>query len=346
MSKIEFLPPPPSPQKLSQTPVVSRKRSETRSAPRAPSPDQAPASAAEDQLLFNTIPELAVPNIDQRVLAAILKKLGVDFFQSALAGETETIKFDQTRLQTLAKENQKKLADMLKKVEKQKKAGILGKIFGWIAAAIGTILGSVFAVVSFGSGAALAGTLIAASVTLAVSLVIASSTGGMEKLVDALAKAFAGAFEAFGMDHKKAMRVSKIMSEALIAIAVIAVQIILAVASGGASVANFANELANKIASFTVKAVNITMALVAAAGAGASTASGVFNFQMLRDQADMTENKAFLRKMHTLIEAQQDMIQEIINDLMGTQGNMNKLIKDENENRGILADIDAQPSAV
>ena len=344
MSRIESSPPPPSPQKLSQTSAVSRKKRETRSAP--PAPDQAPASDAEDQLLFNTIPELAAPNIDQRVLAAILKKLGVDFFQSALAGETSTIKFDQTRLQTLAKANQKKLADMLKKIEKQKKAGILGKIFGWIAAAIGTILGSVFAVVSFGSGSALAGTLIAVSVTLAVSLVIATSTGGMEKLVDALAKAFAEAFEAFGMDHKKAMRVSKIMSEALIAIAVIAIQIVLAVASGGASVANFANELANKIASFTVKAVNIAMALVAAAGAGASTASGVFNFQMLRDQADMTETKAFLKKMHTLIEAEQDMIQEIINDLMGTQGNMNKLIKDENENRGILADIDAQPSAV
>ena len=344
MSRIESSPPPPSSQKLSQTSAVSRKKREARPAP--PAPDQASASDAEDQLIFNTIPELAAPNIDQRVLAAILKKLGVDFFQSALAGETSTIKFDQTRLQTLAKANQKKLADMLKKIEKQKKAGILGKVFGWIAAAIGTILGSVFAVVSFGSGSALAGTLIAASVTLAVSLVIATSTGGMEKLVDALAKAFAEAFEAFGMDHKKALRVSKIMSEALIAIAVIAVQIILAVASGGASVANFANELANKIASFTVKAVNIAMALVAAAGAGASTASGVFNFQMLRDQADMTENKAFLKKMHTLIEAEQDMIQEIINDLMGTQGNMNKLIKDENENRGILADIDAQPSAV
>ena len=344
MSRIESSPPPPSPQKLSQTSAVSRKNRKTRSAP--PAPDQALASEAEDQLLFNTIPELAVPNIDQRVLAAILKKLGVDFFQSALAGETSTIKFDQTRLQTLAKANQKKLADMLKKIEKQKKAGILGKIFGWIAAAIGTILGSVFAVVSFGSGSALAGTLIAVSVTLAVSLVIASSTGGMEKLVDALAKAFAEAFEAFGMDHKKALRVSKIMSEALIAIAVIAIQIVLAVASGGASVANFANELANKIASFTVKAVNVAMALVAAAGAGAATASGVFNFQMLRDQAGMTENKAFLKKMHTLIEAEQDMIQEIINDLMGTQGNMNKLIKDENENRGILADIDAQPSAV
>ncbi len=308
-------------------------------------PVQSPISP-EDQLLFNTIPNLAVPNIDQQVLVGILKKLGVDFLQSALSGEVSTIKFDQERLQTLAKDNQKKLAHMLKKIEKRKKAGLLGKIFSWIGAALGTILGSVFAVLSFGSGSVVAGMLISASVALTISLAAASSTGGMEKLVDALAKGFSKMFEAFGMDAKQAKRISKIVAEVVIAIIVIAAQIVIAVFSGGASLESTVSTLANKIMSLSVKAASVALGLVALAGAGTQTASGVYNFEATRDQADMTENKAFLQKMHALIAMEQDMIQELIRDMMSTQKNMNQLIKDENKTRGILADIDAQPSAV
>ena len=304
------------------------------------------SGATKNQLLLNALPELASPTLDQQVLVNILKKLSVDLSQSTLAGEVETIKFDQNRLQTLAKENIKKLQHVLKAIAKRKKAGLLGKIFSWIAAAIGTVLGAVFAVATFGSGSVLAGVMITMSTTLAVSLTIASATGGADKMAAELAKAFENMLTSFGMDPKKAKSISKIMAQVTIAVIVIAVQVMMLVMTGGASAENFAQEMVNKIASFTIKATSIAMGYIQLASAGTSTAAGVYNYQSLQSQADIADNKAFLQKMHSVIEAEQDMIQELINIITKTQTNMANLIKSENENRGMLANIDGMPSAV
>ena len=312
-------------------------------ASRPPSP---PQISKTDQMIFNEFPELALPEIDQAILATILKKLGVDVFDSELAGEQSGVKFDQQKLQSITDNNIKKLGSIHKKKKKKSVWAKVGRILGWVAAGLGIVLGVVLAIVSFGTGAVLAGVLITMSIALAVTLIALEETGVMDKLADQLAKPMTSMFEEFGMSKDKAKRAGRIAAQVLIAVIVIAVQLTLAIASGGANSFEFANELAQKVAAFSIKAVAISMAVVSAASAGTQVASSVYNYQMMQDQADMIENDGFLAKLHAMIESQQNMIREIIDVLLGTQTKMSKLIKDENESRGILADIDAQPSAV
>ena len=126
----------------------------------------------------------------------------------------------------------------------------------------------------------------------------------------------------------------------------IAVQIVLAIASGGATAANFASELANKVASLSVKAVNFALAVDQLAGAGANTASGVYSYQAMETQGDMEHDKAILKKIQTLIDDEQDTIKEIIQHLLSSQKSMGQLVKNENEARGSLSDIGAGQATV
>ena len=177
----------------------------------AKTPAASKASEQQTTPLFATFPQLAAGDIDQKMLVDILKKLEVDLFGSELSSQTSVIKTDQDVIKDLSKSNQKKLADMLKSVEKKKSSGLIGKIFGWIGAALGIILGTVLAIVSFGTGATAAGVLIAVSVALAVTLIILSTTGGMDKMMNALAKPIAQMFEDFGMDPKKRSKQLKLL---------------------------------------------------------------------------------------------------------------------------------------
>lgn len=326
---------------IRQTPGVKQKQQKTG----APTPRSAPNKKASNPL-FSTFPQLALPSIDQKQLVDILKKLEVDLFENQLSSETAVIETDQDQIKELTKNNQKRLADMLKKIEKKKHTSLVGQIFGWIGAVLGVVLGAVLAVVSFGTGSAVAGTLIALSVALAVTMVVLSATGGMDKMVAGLAKPLAKMFESFGMDAKKAREVAQITSQVLITVAVIAIQITLAVASGGASAANFTSELANKIASISMKVVNFSLAANQMAAAGLNTASGVYNYQAKEALAGSESDKAILRKIEALIEDEDDTIKELLGHLLSSQKNMGQLIKNENENRATLADIDASSATV
>jgi hypothetical protein len=308
-------------------------------------PQRAPVDD-QSSPLFATFPQLASPAIDQKMLVDIIKKLEVDLFESQMSGETEVVKANQDSIQDLAKTNQKKLADMLKKLDKKKHAGLIGKIFGWIGAALGVVLGVVLAVVSFGTGAVAAGALISMSVALAVTLVILSSTGAMNKITEGLAKPIAKMLENFGVDSKKAKQIAQITAQVVVAVAVIAVQIALAVASGGASAANFASTLANKIASISMKVVNFALAADQLAAAGANQASAVYNYQALNDKSQSESDIAILKKIQALIEEEEDTLKEVLSHLLSVQKNMGQLINSENENRGALADIDASSAAV
>ena len=309
-------------------------------------PPPAQAGKAATSPLFATFPQLAESGIDQKMLVDILKKLEADLFEGQLSSESSVIQTDEKEMKDLSKHNQKLFADMLKKVEKQKHTGIIGKVFGWIGAALGVVLGAVLAVVSFGTGATAAGALIAVSVALAVTMVILSASGGMSKMVNAFAKPLASAFEAFGMDAKAAKRAAQITAQVIITVVVIAVQIVLAVASGGSTAANFASELANKIASITVKVTNFALAANQLASAGLGTASGVYRYEAMSDESKTDNNKAILKKIEDLIADEEDTIKEIMQYLSGVQKNMGGLIKSENQSRGELAQIDAQSTAV
>ena len=335
-----------------RTAVAQKTRAKKSATPSKRSPSRQPAAAPmpkmsdEDHLLFASMPALAQPGIDQKILSDLLKKLEVDLFSNQLTSETSTIKADQTRTQNLIKQNQKKLSDMIKKIEQQAHASLISKIFSWIGAALGVILGAVLAVVSFGTGSIAAGAFITASVTLAVTLTILSATGGMEKMIKGLSKPLEDMLEAFGVDAKKAKQIAEITTQVVVAVIIIAVQIALAIGSGGANITASASETINKIASIAAKTTNFAIAIDGMASAGASTASGAYRYQALEDQADMLDTKAILKKIEAIINAEQGMIKDILNLLTGAQKKIGALIKDENQNRDIISDIDSQRSAV
>ncbi len=328
----------------------AQKTQKSQKTKRKPSSSAAPNrrtdSSNKTSALFETFPQLAQADVDQKMLVDILKKLEVDLFQNELNSEGLVIKIDEDQLQNLTKTNQKKFGDQLKKIEDRNNASVWSKVFGWLGAILGVVLGVVLAIVSFGTGATAAGVLITASVVLAVVMVIMTSTGAMEKMTQGLAKPLEDMLTAFGVDAKQAKRISEMVMQVVVAVVVIAAQITMAVLSGGASTANLASTIAQKVATITMKITNAVLALNQLAATAAQTASGVYNYEALSDLSDTEKDKALLKKIQTLIEDEKDTIKEILDILMATQKNMGSLIKDENDSRGKLADIDAATSAV
>ena len=296
--------------------------------------------------LFSTTPTLDAPILDQALITALIHKLTVSSFNQQISSEKSVSKAEEEKMKSMHDANVQKLQDAINKASQSKVGGILAQIFGWIGAILGMIVGVVLTIVSFGTGSPVAGTLMAISLALAITVTVLQATGVMDKLVNAIAQSIAQDMIANGADPKYAKRVSQIVAQVLVTVAILAVQIALVVGTLGAGVPDIANELAQKILSFTTKAVNVASALSQIGGAAAGFGSAVYQEESTVDMADILKDKAFLKKIETAMKSEQETLKEIVNALMGVQTKMGQMIRDENQNRETLADIDTNRNAV
>ena len=264
-------------------------------------------------------------------LMAMIQKLMVANLNQQSKTQTIATKATRQRLQDLAKQNIKKLSQVQEKTKQSNTGSIVAQVFAWIAAIVTVVASVILAVVSFGSGSMLIGAALLAAAAITVTVTVLTQTGVMDKLADALANPIADMLENMGVSKSAAKIASKIAAQIIIAVAIMAVDIALAVMSGGAGVEEVASEAIKKIMKVATIAAKVTQVVGAAAQAGeagAAVASATFSYQSQILQADVQENKAFLKRMQVMLEEEQDTLRQLIEGMSSTYVRMDSMVKD------------------
>lgn len=132
-----------------------------------------------------------------------------------------SIKDMQERAGAAAEERERKISEQREKQEESKKQGLIGKIFGWIAAALTMIVGVILA--ATGVASTLGATMIAmAATTVAVMILTDKELGesiGLEgSLLDSAAAGLGKLLEAFGLDADLAKTIASMLLVTTIAL--------------------------------------------------------------------------------------------------------------------------------
>lgn len=191
----------------------------------------------------------------------------------------------------------KKIQEWAKKVEKEAKAGLLGKIFSWIgkifaviAAAIAVVASVVATPFSGGAAAALTALAVVGLVAATMSLAdqISKEAGGPEiSLSNMMTKMVGGLLKAFGVPEEKAEQIGRAMAGALAILAPAAIlvepQLLGTMAQGIAQLAG-ADEK-------TTMALTMAFGMAAALTVGIATAVAGFNLGQLANTVTNTTVK-------------------------------------------------------
>lgn len=264
-------------------------------------------------------------------LMAMIQKLMIANMEQQLNTQTTATKVTRQQLQSLAAKNLAELSKVANKTKQSNVGSIVAQVFAWIAAAVTVIASIALAAISFGAGSALIGCALVAAAAITVAVMVLTQTGVMDKLTNAIAKPIAEFCETMGMDPKVAKMVGQIAAQIVIAVVILAVDIGIAVISGGASSEKVVAETVQKIikiATVVAKIAQGAAAVVQVGGAGASVASASYKYEATIAEANITDNKAFLSKMRLILEQEQDTLRELVESISTTYVRMDSMIKE------------------
>ena len=208
------------------------------------------------------------------------------------------------------------LKESQKKQEESKTANVVTEALTWIAFALAMILAVVTAIVSFGAGSAAVGAVALIGAAIAVTVTILNETGAMDKISDALGKCFEDVLVACGVPKEDAKKAGKLIAQIVIAVLIIAIEIALAVFSGGASMEEAAEEItAQRATKVALKAIQIGHATAAAVDIGAASsgmASGIMLGQSELLTADAMKEKGIIKKLEAALERDKSFIRQLV----------------------------------
>ena len=129
-----------------------------------------------------------------------------------------------------------KLKDQVTDASQAHKSGLAGEIFGWIAVGLMDLVAIISVVATMGADTPLAAAIVASTPAIGAALVATTmmtlqQTGGMQDIVNGIANFLTD------IDPKLSQDTAKIIAMAFIGVALIAAQIAVTVASGGADAA-------------------------------------------------------------------------------------------------------------
>ena len=161
--------------------------------------------------------------------------------QSTNAQETMSNLIDEMRSDSKAEEAAtdvaiSKLQDQVTDASNAHKSGLAGEIFGWIAVGLMDLVAIISVVATMGADTPLAAALVASSpaigaAVVATTMMTLQQTGGMQDIVNGIANFLTD------IDPQLSKDTAKIIAMAFIGVALIAAQIAVTVASGGADAA-------------------------------------------------------------------------------------------------------------
>ena len=235
----------------------------------------------------------------------------------------ERIESQKDNIASQHKERMEKLQESLDKMDEAASAGIFGKIFGWLMAAVAVVV-AVAACVATGG---LAIGAVAAAV-IAVGSMVLNETGAMDEIV----KGLADLLESMGMSKDAA----KVVAQVAIAVAIMAATIACGGASASSILAN-AGDTLSQTTQTVLKIADVAMKAVGLLSVTANTVSSYKSYEAGMAQADLTEATKVLQQLRQQLEESQEELQSILELIQSIYSNIVTLLQTESDTQSTLA---------
>jgi len=247
----------------------------------------------------------------------------------------DRIDMQKSGLDTEQKERMKQIDESIKKMEKAEKAARIGRIFGWIGAALAIAAAAVLTVVTGGLAAGFA----IAGAALAVTSLVLNETGAMDKMIEGLADHLQ---EKYGWDRNKAMLAASL----IINISIMVLQLGCSIGGMVAGIAGASKAAADaaatgakvsadaaKISAATLQTARQVQTAITVANTGVGFASlGVGALTTYRSyksdsaKADTTELEKFMTMLQQRLDESQEELQKILEQIQSGIGELAQMI--------------------
>lgn len=274
-----------------------------------------PASSPDASSPASDLPKLAAPLAGGLSLETLARMISNEVRTQATKDGVASI---EAKGKERAEINQKKLEEIMDRLESMKSKGILDifkKIFSWV----GVIVGAIASVATFAAGVATGNPLLIAGgavmMGMALNSILSMATDGKVSI----SAGIAAGLKACGVRDDIAAYTGMAFE-----LAITLVGVGLTMGGSFSSAASTAKKTLSKVADITLKITNITSSIVQMGSGATGIAGAVYDFRISNSYADTKLLEAVLERLKQALEVEQDF-------LKGVMERAGKLVEDVNE---------------
>lgn len=192
--------------------------------------------SAEDLLSSPELWKNSDGTLDKTAILALVHKIFGDNLEATIESEKSEIKTREQREQALIDARLEKIRTINEKVESKSTSSLVSDIIGWVVAAASLIVGVVVTVATLGVATEVGIAISLIGLGFAVTLTALSESGVIDMMVKAMAESLTEDFKTNnGLEPDQAELAGGITAQALVTTLIIAIDLVLIIASFGAA---------------------------------------------------------------------------------------------------------------
>lgn len=281
-----------------------------------------PVSSPDASSPASDLPKLAAPTAGGLSLETLAQMISNEVRTQATKDGVASI---EAKGKERAEINQKKLEEIMDRLESMKSKGILDifkKIFSWV----GVVVGAIASVATIAAGAVTGNPLLIAGgavmLTMSINSAVSMATDGKVSI----SAGIAAGLKALGVPEDIAGYIGMGVE---LAITIVGVGLTMGGSFGSA--ASTASETLSKVADITLKATNIASGVVQMGSGATGIAGAVYDYKISNSYADTKELEAILERIKQAQEIELDFMKGVMERAEKLAEDVNELVEGCNE---------------
>ena len=281
-----------------------------------------PVSSPDASSPASDLPKLAAPTAGGLSLETLAQMISNEVRTQATKDGVASI---EAKGKERAEINQKKLEEIMERLESMKSKGILDifkKIFSWV----GVVLGAIASVATIAAGAATGNPLLIAGgavmLTMSINSILSMATDGKVSI----GAGIAAGLEALGVREDIAAYTGMAFE-----LAITLVGVGLTMFGSFGSAAETARKTLADVADITLKVTNISSSVVQMGSGATGIAGAVYDFRISNSYADTKLLEAVLERLRQALEVEQDFMKGVMERAGKLTEDVNELVEGCNE---------------
>ncbi len=281
-----------------------------------------PVSSPDASSPASDLPKLAAPTAGGLSLETLAQMISNEVRTQATKDGVASI---EAKGKERAEINQKKLEEIMDRLESMKSKGILDifkKIFSWV----GVVLGAIASVATIAAGAATGNPLLIAGgavmLTMSINSILSMATDGKVSI----GAGIAAGLEALGVREDIAAYTGMAFE-----LAITLVGVGLTMFGSFGSAAETARKTLADVADITLKVTNISSSVVQMGSGATGIAGAVYDFRISNSYADTKLLEAVLERLRQALEVEQDFMKGVMERAGKLTEDVNELVEGCNE---------------
>ena len=281
-----------------------------------------PVSSPDASSPASDLPKLAAPTAGGLSLETLAQMISNEVRTQATKDGVASI---EAKGKERAEINQKKLEEIMDRLESMKSKGILDifkKIFSWV----GVVLGAIASVATIAAGAATGNPLLIAGGAVMLTMSINSILSMATDVKVSIGAGIAAGLEALGVREDIAAYTGMAFE-----LAITLVGVGLTMFGSFGSAAETARKTLADVADITLKVTNISSSVVQMGSGATGIAGAVYDFRISNSYADTKLLEAVLERLRQALEVEQDFMKGVMERAGKLTEDVNELVEGCNE---------------